>query len=1364
MNQTVKQEVSDQPLLSCDVSFFSKNIDSLSNKLLKSEQKNGDEIEKKSLPISSAAMNLLSVDVMRPQMDQSSLFDFRKPDIEFGKQEIIFYTGQFSLDHSELFELKCNKENLTKTITLEDYKRMKEENKQINSQGDVKKRKRAVSLSASTSTKSSKKNDADMIILDSPRKRSGSKKQKLIQSYYNNEGQEERDLPLYIPMESSKNKTSYNKNAHALTEPKFNAAWATIQNDIAAQHAKIEKVKRRGKEQCKKKANLAYQELLKRGLVIMEQEDDSLGRSRKLFAKVASHVKKNEVKNNEQRRRRMELEREKQRKSKKLNYLITRTELYSHFMAKRVSSDVGDVEDLGLLEGDDGEELPGLIQDVQKAINESDNNTKSFDFSANQHRKGTAMDDMNTELTYDILEPQMFQGRLKEYQKGGLNWLVNLYDQGINGILADEMGLGKTVQTIAFLGHLAERKGIWGPFLVIAPKSTLPNWCREIQQFTGGQLKVLPYWGSVKQRKILRKSINPHLLYTKHAPFHVLVTSYQMIVTDKNVFGKIKWEYMVLDEAQAIKSAHSQRWTTMLSLLKDCRNRLLLTGTPIQNNMGELWALLHFIMPTLFDNHQEFADWFSKDIESHAENKASNVNQHQLHRLYLVLKPFMLRREKKDVADEMPSKTEIEIHCSLTSRQEHLYNGIRQKLSVADLLDQARNSKNVKSLMNLVMQFRKVCNHPELLDRKETTFSFCFANVEYTSGFDYLFVRAPNRNPIEFTIPRIIFNKAMFPTSLNISLQSGIKWTLHYKTLFNLFSIFTRSYIASSLQPKEVVSPSGNYLEPESSCWSFLKFCDQSPSEVEQLWSLDNSLASWAACVEKFNRLQQLQLHNVIYEEPQSHTKLLIHQIHAPTSLASIKNSLLLTDMIKDPNTHLEENLTLTSTYFIYRPKVMAPTQSFNCSSQVFAAQQRDLLYNRYMCAQLNGVAHMTTNFSPELYPISVLEKEPNYFEGQLGLSLMHEGRKVVSSVTHYALPPILPTPLGHWESQKQGANFIKTIDFGELVRESSKMKILLKLLIQLKKENHRVLVYSQMTSMLDILEDFLSAHSYKFVRLDGSYGLDARQEMVDAFQNNHTIFVFLLSTRAGGLGINLTSADTVIFFDSDWNPTIDRQAMDRSHRIGQTKPVTVYRLVTSNTVEARILERAKQKHRIQTMVMTGECESNDDKIWGSSEMVDLLLQDGVNNNNGSNNNTDTLGRKRRTPSGFTMPRQKKEKVEKVEKEKKEKPEKKEKKERAPPKKKAKTSVGVLTTLTTPPVQKENNNNIIVENNNNAIVPVVPSQPKLSLKVKINLLRPKTVEPTPIREEENNNNNNNNNNNYNNNDNNHINEEKIIEI
>lgn len=130
---------------------------------------------------------------------------------------------------------------------------------------------------------------------------------------------------------------------------------------------------------------------------------------------------------------------------------------------------------------------------------------------------------------------------------------------------------------------------------------------------------VVPYWGSPNERKILRQFWEQKDLHTKEASFHVVITSYQLIVSDYKYFNRIKWQYLILDEAQAIKSSSSVRWKLLLGF--NCRNRLLLSGTPIQNSMAELWALLHFIMPTLFDSHDEFNEWFSKDIESHAENK-----------------------------------------------------------------------------------------------------------------------------------------------------------------------------------------------------------------------------------------------------------------------------------------------------------------------------------------------------------------------------------------------------------------------------------------------------------------------------------------------------------------------------------------------------------------------------------------------------------------------------------------------------------------------------------------------------------------------------------------------------------------------
>lgn len=193
------------------------------------------------------------------------------------------------------------------------------------------------------------------------------------------------------------------------------------------------------------------------------------------------------------------------------------------------------------------------------------------------------------ELTVE--QPKMLNAQLKEYQLKGLNWLATLYEQGINGILADEMGLGKTIQSISLIAHLAEKYDIWGPFLVVSPASTLHNWQQELTRFVP-KLKALPYWGNVKDRTTLRKLWGKkEINYDKDAPFHVLITSYQLITQDQQYFQRVRWQYMILDEAQNIKNSSSLRWKTLLGF--SCRNRLLLTGTPIQNSMqGESRAIL----------------------------------------------------------------------------------------------------------------------------------------------------------------------------------------------------------------------------------------------------------------------------------------------------------------------------------------------------------------------------------------------------------------------------------------------------------------------------------------------------------------------------------------------------------------------------------------------------------------------------------------------------------------------------------------------------------------------------------------------------------------------------------------------------
>ncbi|KAG8779089.1 putative DNA helicase ino80 [Ceratobasidium sp. 428] len=417
-------------------------------------------------------------------------------------------------------------------------------------------------------------------------------------------------------------------------------------------------------------------------------------------------------------------------------------------------------EEQRLADGE-GEDEDAEGEDEEDGEGEGDGGGKAplvdLDSDELNFQNPTSLTDMS------VAQPKMLMAQLKEYQLKGLNWLATLYEQGINGILADEMGLGKTVQSISLLAYLAEAHGIWGPFLVIAPASTLHNWQQELTRFVP-QLKTLPYWGNVKDRAILRKFWNKkQICYDRDAPFHVLVTSYQLVVADEKYFQRVKWQYMVLDEAQAIKSSSSARWKTLLGF--NCRNRLLLTGTPVQNSMQELWALLHFIMPSLFDSHDEFSEWFSKDIESAAENKGSALNEHQLRRLHMILKPFMLRRVKKNVQNELSEKIELDVYCDLSPRQRALYRGLRANVSIAELLERANNlgdADSARSLMNLVMQFRKVCNHPELFERADVVAPFSFTTFSQSGNLaregDVLYCPDSTRNPIRLEIP-VLFER-----------------------------------------------------------------------------------------------------------------------------------------------------------------------------------------------------------------------------------------------------------------------------------------------------------------------------------------------------------------------------------------------------------------------------------------------------------------------------------------------------------------------------------------------------------------------------------------------------------------------------
>lgn len=211
-----------------------------------------------------------------------------------------------------------------------------------------------------------------------------------------------------------------------------------------------------------------------------------------------------------------------------------------------------------------------------------------------------------------------------------------------------------------------------------------------------------------------------------------------------------------------------------------------------------------------------------------------------------------------------------------------------------------------------------------------------------------------------------------------------------------------------------------------------------------------------------------------------------------------------------------------------------------------------------------------------------------------------------------YGVPGETQGLLGYMEKENLPLAPMEVPQLHKLILDSGKLAKLDELLGQLKAGGHRVLVYFQMTRMIDLMEEYLAFRQYKYLRLDGSSSISDRRDMVADWQSKPEIFIFLLSTRAGGLGINLTAADTVIFYDSDWNPSNDAQAMDRAHRLGQTRQVTVYRLITKGTIDERILQLARTKKNVQDAVVGSSTENvgaSTDQV-GSKEVVSLLLDD----------------------------------------------------------------------------------------------------------------------------------------------------------
>ncbi|CAK6950556.1 SWI/SNF-related matrix-associated actin-dependent regulator of chromatin subfamily A containing [Scomber scombrus] len=508
------------------------------------------------------------------------------------------------------------------------------------------------------------------------------------------------------------------------------------------------------------------------------------------------------------------------------------------------------------------------------------------------------------------------QNQLKPYQMIGLKWLLLLHDQNLSGILADEMGLGKTIQAIAFLAQLYE-DGIDGPHLITVPSSTLDNWVRELKLWCPS-LKVLVYYGSVEDRRYLK-----HDILNNEVEFNVIVTTYNLAIgndSDRSLFRKLRLKYAVFDEGHMLKNMNSLRYRHLMAI--NAEHRLLLTGTPLQNNLLELMSLLNFIMPSMFSNS---ATQLSKMFSMKSHEEQSRFERDRISQARLIMKPFILRRVKSEVLKQLPAKEEKTEFCSMSEKQQVLYQKLLKKLK-------ASTNGEKRELCNVMMQLRKMANHP-LLHRQ------------------------------------------------------------YYTT-------------------------------------------------------------------EKLKAMSKLML-----KEP----------THFDADAALI-----------------QEDMEVMSDFELHR-----------------------------LCQQY-------------------------------------------SSIGSYQLE-------------------------NNLLLDSGKFHHLTELLTSLKDKGDRVVLFSQFTMMLDIVEILLRHLKHRYVRLDGSTPIADRIVLIDEFNTDPDIFVFLLSTRAGGLGINLTSANVVILHDIDCNPYNDKQAEDRCHRVGQTRTVQVIKLISKDSIEDCILQLGQKKLKLEQDMTTAE-------------------------------------------------------------------------------------------------------------------------------------------------------------------------------
>ncbi|XP_037337846.2 E1A-binding protein p400 isoform X6 [Pungitius pungitius] len=875
--------------------------------------------------------------------------------------------------------------------------------------------------------------------------------------------------------------------------------------------------------------------------------------------------------------------------------------------------------------------------------------------------------------------PILLHGLLREYQQIGVDWLVNLHKKHLNGILADETGLGKTVQTVAYMAQLAGQEGIWGPHLIVVRTCKLLNWEVEFKRWCPG-LKILLYLGNRRERRSKRK------WWGEANSFHVCVTSYKLLMKDQSHFVRRRWRHLVLDEVQLIKHMTEKHWETIFALRSE--QRILLINTPLQNTLKELWTMIHFLLPGITRSYSDFP-----------VKAGTDQNQDYCHklviRLHRMIQPFILRRSKRDVEKQLPKKYEHILKCRLSTRQKSLYE---------DILTQPGSQEALKtghfvSVLQVLMQLQRVCNHPELVAPRETSSSFFCSSLQYNvpslvlgalqrdsskianmSIFDLINnENSLTRYQTEEAVPKLKITQQLIeeihsspepsprpkpcpikPLRLFQPVQYGTKPEGRLAAITSVAAqrpptsspatttsvsttnqsaqargkspVTTATTTATShggdvvkiAQLANIAGSQNRISQPETPVT--LQFQGNkftlSPSQLRQLTTgqplqlqgtLGNILQIVSAPGQQIIRPQgPMVMQTMPPAVPASNAS--ATPATPPPTLSTAQQALGFTTNAASATTKLtpvtqagsQESSEEKTQQLKERLCRLFEANERRCSRKVLYGS--DLLQactlstepghsaltaggwrwvGRESCLRAQKTCVATT---------SALQSALLSVEDRLETadSLIKRLVCVVPSAeatpAHlYAVNPSVPYSLEqkslHRRLQEASAPLsaeIHCLASSQLLRfsdlqlmqiDSGKLEALAILLQKLRSESRRVLIFTQMVKMLDILEAFLDYRQLTYVRVDESFSPDERQETMKKFNRNRKVFCGILTNRCCSAVGTLFDADTIIFYDTDLNPSMDARTQDWCDKIGRSKDIHIYRLESGNSIEEKLLK-----------------------------------------------------------------------------------------------------------------------------------------------------------------------------------------------